>query len=153
MPRHPTVQVPNIGPMDHAWDLLGEWQAEFELPETESPVHGKVNFRSWTDAELMLDPIEAAIAGIPASVPLERASEIHLTDAGGGALQWVLHAPVDQLVPASHDVAGLAPPVRERRRRRRRAAVSGAGGSDAGLLPAEVSDGNGVTRFPTNESP
>ena len=93
MPRHPTVQVPNIGPMDHAWDLLGEWQAEFELPETESPVHGKVTFRSWTDAELMLDPIEAAIAGIPSSVPLERASEIHLTDAGGGALQWVLHAP------------------------------------------------------------
>jgi hypothetical protein len=55
MPRHPTVQVPNIGPMDHAWDLLGEWQAELELPETEDPVH--------------------------------------LTDAGGGALQWVLHAP------------------------------------------------------------
>ena len=26
-------------------DLLGEWQAEFELPETESPVHGKVTFR------------------------------------------------------------------------------------------------------------
>jgi hypothetical protein len=66
MPRqHPTVLVPNIGPMDHAWDLLGEWQTEFELPETESPVHGKVTFRSWTDAELQLDPIEAAIAGIP----------------------------------------------------------------------------------------
>ena len=94
MPRqHPTVQVPKIGPMDHAWDLLGEWQTEFELPETESPVHGKVTFSSWTDAELQLDPIEAAIAGIPSSVPLERASEIHLTDAGGGALQWVLHAP------------------------------------------------------------
>ena len=93
MPRHPTVQVPNIGPMDHAWDLLGEWQAEFELPETEDPVHGKVTFRSWTDAELRLDPVEAAIAGIPSTVPLERASEIHLTDAGGGALQWVLHAP------------------------------------------------------------
>src|SRR6478752_5847445 len=81
--RHPTVQVPNIGPMDHAWDLLGEWQAEFELPETEWPVHGKVTFRSWTDAELSLDPVEAAIAGIPASVPLERASAVHLTDAGG----------------------------------------------------------------------
>ena len=52
--RHPTVLVPNIGPMDHAWDLLGEWQTEFELPETESPVHGKVTFRSWTDAELQL---------------------------------------------------------------------------------------------------
>ena len=62
MPRHPTVQVPNIGPMDHAWDLLGEWQAEFELPETESPVH-------------------RSIYGGPD------------TDAGGGALQWVLHAP------------------------------------------------------------
>ena len=35
----------------------------------------------------------SAIAGLPSSVPLERASEIHLTDAGGGALQWVLHAP------------------------------------------------------------
>ena len=57
MPRHPTVQVPNIGPMDHAWDLLGEWQAEFELPETEAPMHGKVMFRSWTDAELQLDPV------------------------------------------------------------------------------------------------
>src|SRR5262245_57245921 len=91
--RHPTVQVPDIGPMDHAWDILGEWQAEFELPESESPVHGKVTFRSWGDAELQLDPIEAAIAGIPSSVPLERASEVHLTDAGGGALQWVLHAP------------------------------------------------------------
>ena len=69
MPRHPTVLIPNIGPMDHAWDLLGEWQAEFELPEAESPVHGKVTFRSWTDAELQLDPVEAAIAGIPSSVP------------------------------------------------------------------------------------
>ena len=59
--RHPTVQIPDIGPMDHAWDLLGEWQAEFELPETEAPVHGKVTFRSWTDAELQLDPIEAAM--------------------------------------------------------------------------------------------
>jgi len=62
--------------MDHAWDLLGEWQAEFELPETEAPMHGKVMFRSWTDAELQLDPVEAAIAGIPSSVPMERAREI-----------------------------------------------------------------------------
>ncbi len=91
--RHPTVEVPNIGPMDHAWDLLGEWDAELEVPEGEAPVHGIVRFNSWADAELAWDPIEAAIAGIPASVALERASRIHLTDAGGGALQWVLHAP------------------------------------------------------------
>ena len=93
MLKHPTVEVPNIGPMDHAWDLLGEWDAELEATEGESAVHGHVTFNSWADAELEWDPVEAALAGIPASVPLERASEIHLTDAGGGALQWVLHAP------------------------------------------------------------
>jgi hypothetical protein len=93
MPKHPTVQVPNIGPMDHAWDLLGEWQAELETPDGDEPVHGKVTFRSWTDAELQLEPLEAAMAGLPSTVPLERASDIHLTDAGGGALQWVLLAP------------------------------------------------------------
>ena len=74
MAKHPTINVPDIGLMDHAWDLLGEWQAEFELPDAESPVKGKVTFRSWTDAELQLDPVEAAIAGVPAIVPLERAS-------------------------------------------------------------------------------
>lgn len=93
MRKHPTVQVPNIGPMDHAWDVLGEWEAELELPEGDVPVHGKMTFRSWTDAELRFDPVEAAIAGLPATVTLERASEVHLTDAGGGALQWVLLAP------------------------------------------------------------
>ncbi len=93
MARHPTVEVPNIGPMDHAWDLLGEWNAELEAPGGEAAVHGKVLFNSWAEAELHWDPVEAALAGIPASVPLERASEIHMTDAGGGALQWVLHAP------------------------------------------------------------
>jgi hypothetical protein len=93
MSRHPTIEVPDIGPMDHAWDLLGEWEAEVELPESEAPVHGKMTFQSWTDAELRLDPIEAAIAGLPATLALERASDVHLTDAGGGALQWVLHAP------------------------------------------------------------
>ena len=144
MPRHPTVQVPNIGPMDHAWDLLGEWQAEFELPETESPVHGKVTFRSWTDAELMLDPIEAAIAGIPSTVPLERASEIHLTDAGGGALQWVLHAPSTNwslqatMWPGSlHLFVSDADDDEEQLYRAR--AVR-----DAGVLPAEVPAGPGV---------
>jgi len=91
--KHPTVVVPNIGPMDHAWDVLGEWQAELELPEGEAPVRGKVMFRSWTNAELVLDARAAAVAGIPPSVALERTSDIHRTDAGGGALQWVLRAP------------------------------------------------------------
>src|SRR5215470_4172217 len=92
-PKHPTVVVPNIGPMDHAWDILGEWQAELELPEGDAPVRGKVTFRSWTDAELELDPRAAAVAGIPSNVALQRTSDIHRTDAGGGALQWALRAP------------------------------------------------------------
>jgi hypothetical protein len=93
MPKHPIVQVPDIGPMDHAWDLLGEWRTELDLPNGEDTLHGTVTFRTWANAELAFDPLEAALAGLPASVPLERASDIHLTDAGGGALQWVLVAP------------------------------------------------------------
>ena len=93
MVQHPKIVVPDIGPMDHAWDLLGEWQAEFEVPEAEEPVRGKVTFRSWTDGELVFDPEAAAQAGIPSNLSLERASDVFLTDAGGGALQWVLHAP------------------------------------------------------------
>ena len=63
MPRHPTVEVPNIGAMDHAWDLLGVWEAELEAPDGESAVHGTVTFNSWADAELHWDPVEAAVAG------------------------------------------------------------------------------------------
>jgi hypothetical protein len=93
MIKHPKIVVPDVGPMDHAWDLLGEWQAEFDVPEASEPVRGKMTFRSWTDAELVFDPEAAAQAGIPPSLELERTSEVFLTDAGGGALQWVLHAP------------------------------------------------------------
>jgi hypothetical protein len=93
MPKHPTVLVPDIGPMDHAWDLLGDWEAEVELPDSDNAIRGKMTFSSWMEAELRLDPVDAAIAGMPERVSLERASEVFLTDAGGGALQWVLHAP------------------------------------------------------------
>ena len=40
MPKHPVVHVPDIGPMDHAWDLLGEWRTELDLPNGEDTVHG-----------------------------------------------------------------------------------------------------------------
>jgi hypothetical protein len=89
MPRHPTINVPDIGLMDHAWDLLA-WQAEFEFP-TPSAARGKVMFRS--DRCQLHSTRWRRPSPIPSSVPLERASEVHLTDAGGGALQWVLHAP------------------------------------------------------------
>ena len=70
---------------------MGEWQADFDLPEAIAGAR-KVTFRRY-GRRAPARSVEAAIAGIPSSVPLERASEIHLTDAGGGALQWVLHAP------------------------------------------------------------
>lgn len=41
MPRHPTISVPDIGLMDHAWDLLGEWQAELELPDGDARCGGR----------------------------------------------------------------------------------------------------------------
>ena len=90
MPKHPTVDVPNIGPMDHAWDILGEWDIEFEVPFTDDSVPGTIRFRSWMEADLELEPWSAAAAGLPEHATLERASRVHLTDAGGGALQWVL---------------------------------------------------------------
>ena len=89
MPKHPTVEVPNIGPMDHAWDVLGDWTVDFEIPFHSDAVSGVLNVRSWMEADLELDPWGAAAAGLPERVVLERASRVHLTDAGGGALQWV----------------------------------------------------------------
>ena len=98
MPRHPTIDVPNIGPMDHAWDLLGEWHLEIEHPELTSPIEGMLVFPSWTEAEIRFDPLDAATGNLPPQILLERASRIHLTDAGGGALQWVLLAPAEGLL-------------------------------------------------------
>ena len=47
MPKHPTVEVPNIGPMDHAWDVLGDWTVDFEIPFHSDAVSGVLNVRSW----------------------------------------------------------------------------------------------------------
>ncbi|MBM4185943.1 MAG: hypothetical protein FJ206_01400 [Gemmatimonadetes bacterium] len=95
MPKHPTVEIPNVGAMDHAWDVLGHWEVEFELPFHEDSIPGKLNVTSWKEAELDLEPWGAAAAGLPERVTLERASRVHLTDAGGGALQWVYVAAED----------------------------------------------------------
>ncbi len=96
MPKHPTIEVPNIGPMDHAWDVLGEWNVDFEVPFHEEPVAGVLRVNSWMEAELELEPWGATAGGLPEKVTLERASRVHLTDAGGGALQWVLFSSEDR---------------------------------------------------------
>jgi hypothetical protein len=96
MPKHPTVEIPNIGPMDHAWDLLGVWYVEFEAPQSDEAIRGRLRVFSWREAELALEPWSAAAAGVPEFVTLERASRVHLTDAGGGALQWVFVAREDR---------------------------------------------------------
>jgi hypothetical protein len=95
MPKHPTVDIPNVGPMDHAWDVLGAWAVEFELPVHDDAIPGKLTVVSWKEAELELDPWSAAAVGLPERILLERASRVHLTDAGGGALQWVYVATED----------------------------------------------------------
>ena len=40
--------------MDHAWDVLGEWQVELEPPDGDEPLRGTVTFRSWAEGELKL---------------------------------------------------------------------------------------------------
>lgn len=91
--RHPTVAVPDVGPMDHAWDALGEWKVELELAERGRKVRGELVLSEWGVGELRLDAAEATRAGLPPSVSLSRAGEVERTDAGGGALSWMMHAP------------------------------------------------------------
>lgn len=82
--------------MDHAWDLLGEWSVDFEVPFHDGAVHGRLRFDSWMEASLELEPWGASATGLPEKVDLERASRVRLTDAGGGALQWVLFSAEDR---------------------------------------------------------
>lgn len=93
--KHPTIEVPNLGPMDHAWDVLGDWQVELETPHHSAPIVGRLRVHTWTEADLELEAWGAAAAGLPDRVTLERASRVRCTDAGGGALQWVFVAPDD----------------------------------------------------------
>lgn len=96
MPKHPTIDIPNVGHMDHAWDVLGSWTIDFEVPFHEDSVTGVLHVNSWMEAALELEPWGAAAAGLPEKVGLERASRVHLTDAGGGALQWVFFSAEDR---------------------------------------------------------
>ncbi len=96
MPRHPTVDIPDIGPMDHAWDVIGDWVVDLEIPFRDEPVSGRLQVVDWLEARLELDPWGAAAAGLPEEVVLQRGSRVHLTDAGGGALQWVYLSPEDR---------------------------------------------------------
>jgi len=90
--RHPVVSIPDVGSMDHAWDILGPWEVDLELLERNDRVPGELAFDSWDEAELRLDAARAAVMGVPAVVRLERDSEIERTDAGGGALEWMMEA-------------------------------------------------------------
>ena len=112
MVKHPTVLVPNVGPMDHAWDVLGEWQAELELPEGDEPLRGTVTFRSWAEGELELRAPGSGRDG-RASPRRPRAEQRCPSDRRrrGGAPVGSPGSRV-QLVAASHVVARRAAPVR-----------------------------------------
>jgi hypothetical protein len=96
--KHPTIEVPGLGPMDHAWDALGDWEALVEFADGAPPVRARLELESWTRADLSVPAVAAVTRNVPAVVGLERSSEIELTDAGGGALQWLLHAPATEWV-------------------------------------------------------
>ena len=96
MPKHPTIEIPNVGPMDFAWDVLGEWDLEFDIPFHDEPLVGHLTVHSWMEADMALEAWGATLAGLPERVSLDRASRVHLTDAGGGALQWVFISNKDQ---------------------------------------------------------
>ena len=124
MLRHPTVQVPNIGPMDHAWDLLGEWQAEFELAGNRiaGPWQGDVPVLDRRGADARSDRGGDCRDSVDRSAG---AGERDPSDRCGRRRAPVGAArPLDQLVAPGHDVARLAPSVRERCRRRRRTTLS-----------------------------
>lgn len=91
--QHPTVEVPDVGLMDHAWDALGAWQIEVELAERGHKVRGELVLTEWGVGEIKLDPTKANDAGLPGRVPVERTSEVERTEVGGGALAWMMHAP------------------------------------------------------------
>ena len=91
--QHPTVEVPDVGVMDHAWDALGDWEIEVELAERGRKVRGALVMSGWDAGVLTLDPARAGDAGLPRSVPLERSSEVERSEVGGGALAWMMHAP------------------------------------------------------------
>jgi hypothetical protein len=90
--QHRTVRVPDIGDLDHAWDVLGAWEAELELLDQNDRVPGELAFVSWDEAELRLDSERAKAMGLPPRVRLSRETEIERSDAGGGALEWSMAA-------------------------------------------------------------
>lgn len=90
--KHRTVRIPDIGDVDHAWDVLGPWDAELELLDRNERVPGELAFASWDEAELRLDFERATARGLPPHIRLSRETEIERSDAGGGALEWVMAA-------------------------------------------------------------
>lgn len=90
--RHKTVTVPDIGTVDHAWDVLGEWDAELELLAGNERIRGQLAFPSWDVAELALAAEQASRVGVPARVRLSRETAVERSQAGGGAFEWFMSA-------------------------------------------------------------
>lgn len=88
--RHRTITIPNIGTVDHAWDILGEWEVELELLSRSERVRGLLAFRSWDAASLAFLPGDATRVGVPATVELARETVVERSEAGGGAYEWFM---------------------------------------------------------------
>jgi hypothetical protein len=90
--RHKTVTVPDIGAVDHAWDILGDWEVELELLAGSERIRGHLAFQSWDVAQLALVADDAARAGVPSQVRLARETTVERSQAGGGAFEWFMSA-------------------------------------------------------------
>lgn len=93
MPRqHPTVEIPDIGPIDHAWDLLGCWRVTLTPTYAVVPVSGTLTLDSWEGGELEFDDGLATALGWPSQLRLSRDGDVTWSDAGGGAIAFTLRS-------------------------------------------------------------
>lgn len=90
MPRHPTIAVPNVGLLDHAWDLLGDWSIVLEPADGGAAVAARLTVSSWETVTLDCRIGAGAMLGWPDRIRLARVTPIRRTEAGGGALEWEL---------------------------------------------------------------
>jgi len=89
--KHPVIVVPDVGEVDHAWDLLGPWRVIVLRDGAQEPIHGALAWASWECGTL-------EIPGNGSDRPalrelLTRVSSVQRAAAGGGALTFLVEGP------------------------------------------------------------
>ncbi len=92
MPRHPLIAIPDVGPMDHAWDLLGDWQAVLAPADRPDEWPVRLQVPSWEAIALERTAADGPDGHAASLLLLERISRIRRVPDGGGALAWACAA-------------------------------------------------------------